>query len=193
MKSKMLILALFGLSIAITGCGTAISQSLPEDTAIAAQSDDAAKTITSVSQDGKVQITTPDTWQADSVSAADVEQGTILKLRQKTNEMEIAVLASAKVEGMGIDLFADAVELAAEAMVGPDGAVTPTSLTSINGLPGQQYEGRGELAGQALGVLATGLDSPDTYYTILVIGYESDFDETRSEIDAIVQSFQPAS
>lgn len=192
MKLHTLAAIILSLSVITGGCSAVTPQASNGELAIAAQNDEADETITVVSQDGTIQIATPTTWKNNEISAQDAERNTILKVSTQRNNIQLAVVAIPKAEGMDLSILSDAVALSAEAMVGQDGTVTPTDLTTINGMPSEQYEGRGELGGQAIGVLATGLDTPDMYYNILVAGKESHFDQIRAEVDQIIQSFEPA-
>ncbi|MGP1387594.1 MAG: hypothetical protein ACTS2F_28900 [Thainema sp.] len=193
MKSQFLVAALLGFSFAVSSC-TSLSQPGGSVGDVQAETQ-TVEPVAMVSQDGSVQITVSDSWETAQLNDGDVSQNMVLKLQNRRGDLQIAIQAFPKVNGLELvdpSVLNGGVVSAAKAMTGSEGTVNPTSLTAISGLTAVQYEGRGKFSGYPVAVLATGVDSPDAYYNILVAGQQSEFDEARAEIDQIVQSFQPA-
>jgi hypothetical protein len=193
MKFHTFVATLVGLSLITGGCTAAISGQLSNDPAVIEANADANQAVTIISQDGSIQLAAPKDWQSTELSEADVQQHVVLKLTTRNGNMQMGIMAVPKGTAQAAvttEVLKDAVATSAEAIVGK-GSVTSTSLTSVNGMPTTQYEGHGEFAGEQVGVLATGVDTPDVYYNILVIGYEFNFDQMRDEVDQMIQSFQP--
>lgn len=196
MKSQFLVAALLGFSFAVTGCTSSTLSQQENGAAGDVQAEaQTVEPVALVSQDGSVQVMVSDSWKTTQLEDGDVEQNMVLKLEKQQSDVQIAIQVFPKVDGLELvdaSVLNEGVVGAAKAMTGSEGTVTPTSLTSVGGLTAIQYEGRGEFSGYPVAVLATGVDSPTAYYNILVAGQQSQFDEARTEIDQIVQSFQPA-
>lgn len=195
MNSKFLVAAFIGFSVAVGGCtSSTVSQPTGSNGEVQAVEAEAIEPIAIASQDGSVQVMASDSWTTAQLNDTDVEQNMILKIESQKGDLQVAIQAFPKVDGLELvdaSILNDGVVTAAKAMTGSEGTVTPTSVTAIGELAAVQYEGRGEFSGYPVAVLATGINSPEAYYNILVAGQQSDFDQARQEIDQIVQSFQP--
>lgn len=196
MKSQFLVVALLSLSVAVGGCtSSTVSQEENGATGDAQVAEvQAVESVAITSPDGSVKVMASDDWQTAQLNASDMEQNMVLKIESQRGELQIAIQAFPKVNGLELvdaSVLNEGVVSAAKAMTGSEGTVTPTSLTTVGELTAVQYEGRGEFSGYSVAVLATGIDSPGAYYNILAVGQQSQFDEARSEINQIVQSFQP--
>lgn len=196
MKSKTLVTVLIGLSLATVSCSRAVSRqisSVASDVATQAQADAATEPITLRSKDGSVQLTVPATWQ--EITIENSEPNLVLQVKSQSNELQVGVQVFSKAEYPQItpELASSAASDSAKAITGTSAAIQQTALTQINQLPVVQYEARGEFAGHQVVALATMIESPDAYYNLLTVGYTTDFDARRNELNQVIQSFREAS
>lgn len=197
MKSQIITAAILGLAITAGGCTSATSRQAGKLVADAyatkaeIENDKASEKTAIASPDGAVQIMVPSTWSAVPLTESD--QDLILKVTDAKGRVQLGIQSFPKQDQQGY-MSEQAISEAAAGMAKAataDGTVAPTSVTTVNGLPAVQYEGRGELGGYSIVSLATAIDGPEAYYSILAVVEEKDYDSMRDSLDQIVQSFQP--
>lgn len=190
MKTKHIVIGCICLSLAAIGCSQ-VSRSVGSvtDNLYAQQTHTAPKT-TFVSADGRIQVTTPTTWR-DTFSENN-QPNMVLHIQRESNQLQMGIQAFAKAEHphMTPSLHAEAAASMVKTVTGAATTPEKRELTTINGLPAAHYQGRGEFMGHRMAATGTAVEGADAYYLILVVGYESDFDQLQSEVDQMIQSFQ---
>ena len=214
MKGQFLAVAMLGLSLVGAGCTALDSESLDQLAAIAAESDSAEETTIetdgaddssvsnaipeaatvpttpAISNDGRIQVMLPSNWQTIETTSFEQESNIVLQLIAPGSNLTMGFMAMPKVDGLDSENYADLVVVSAEAVVGDGGTVTPTDLTTVNGMPVIQYEGLGEFGGTDYVVISTGIETEDTFYSIVAVGDQANFNESRDEINQIIESFE---
>jgi hypothetical protein len=189
MKRQFLAVTIIAGFTILTGTGSALlSRSLDSPDTTEVQTT-VPSMIPFESPDGSFQLMALNSWRTVELSAAEQQNNIVFALSAPQDVAQLSVIALSKQDGMTPEILAQAIRTSAEVVVGDSGTLTTTSLTEINGMPTTQYEGQGEFNNNTVGVLSTGVDTPDTYYNILVVGYAADLEAMENDLNQIIQSF----
>lgn len=190
MKRQILAATLLGLSLISGGCSAVVSRAL-DSTSSATEAQAVTPTLVPiVSADGRVQLTAPDNWKVKELSESDRKRHLVMTLTSNQGAIELSLLALPKRKGLTLEVFQTAVSTAVEAVVGEAGTINKTSLDKLGGLPALQYEGWGSFGDLPVRVQATGVETPDAYYNIMVIGDPGVFALLQTNVEQIVKSFE---
>lgn len=193
MKSRLFVTALIGLSLVTVGCSRMLSRqvgSVASDVIAQSQSAQTAGSTILLSKNGTVQLTVPATWQ--EVALEDSEPNMILRVKSPSDEFQVGIQVFPKAEYPQItpEVASMAASDSAKAATGNSSTIQQTPLNQINNLSAVQYEARGEFAGYDVVALSTMVESPESYYNLLAVGYATDFSKMHDELNQVIQSFQ---
>lgn len=185
------LIPLFILILAASGCGSNDIQATTD--ASNAPAETAAPAIEGTvmsSPDGRVQITTPDDWNAMS----DLNDVAIIQAANLVKEQYIIVIDDSKEDFAEPDLaqYSDVTsQLIVDGLAGAEVAA-PTPL-SINGNSALQKEIQGTIGDVNVAYLHTSIETDTHFYQLLSWTLKSRFDKNGPILKDVTNSFQEAS
>jgi hypothetical protein len=146
--------------------------------------------ITLRGPDGKFQITVPGDWS----KSTDLHSKAEIQAANRLQEMYAIVLTEAKDDldkGMTLGKFTDITKTSLTSKYTSPEA-TETQSVSVNGNDGMQYELQGTKENTKLRMLVTTVETPAHYHQILTWTLPSKWDDNKSTLKQVAESFRPA-
>jgi hypothetical protein len=173
-------------AVILGGCrlDTTTAHSQTPDTRAEANTPETKQTL--VSSDQQTRIALPKGW-VNTLETSDT--GTIEVTK---DNMYVAVQTETKADFQGLfslQQFADMSRDIGAAVINNPQIAGPKEVT-VNGHTAVQYEVRGDFSGLQMVQLHTTIETPNNYHHILVAASTPEFEQKRSELDEIVNSFQ---
>lgn len=174
------IVALFLLFLFTVGCN-AIQQ-------IKEGIDKTQQPQTLISTDGKCQITVPGGWKSDT----DLHEDAVIQTSQRFGELYLVVLPSNKRDFSDEMTLESLTELLRTDMKKNVKQAVSTDLveTTVNGLPGQQFEMSGEVDKIKVKYIYTVVETSNNFYQILAWTLASRYDSNKQKLLDVTNSFQ---